>query len=115
MSAWPSTLPQSPQAEGFSQLKDDNVIRSQQATGPAKTRRRTTAATQPFSFQLTLTDAQLSTFLTFHTTTLKDGSLSFTWVDHLNGGAASCRFTSQPVYSKNSGWWVVICNMEVLP
>jgi len=115
MPTWPAILPQSVEAEGFTQKKADNVIRSTQGVGPAKTRRRTTAATQPFTFRLTLTATQKAALISFHTTDLKDGALSFTWVDHLNGGAATCKFTDQPSWSKKDGWWIVTCNMEVLP
>jgi hypothetical protein len=77
--AWPGGLPQYVLREGYSEAFSDGLLRAKVDTGPAKVRRRTSAAPRPVSFQLELTRAQLDTLRTFVDTTVIGGSLPFTF------------------------------------
>jgi hypothetical protein len=77
--AWPGTLPQELQVNGFSESIADGLIETQPDIGPPMTRRRTSAAVRPISGQMIVTKAQLATLRTFVNTTLAGGSLPFTF------------------------------------
>lgn len=93
MAVWPGSLPQLPEY-GWAERKLENRIRSETDSGPAKVRRRFTRATRQLSLSMLLTQAQVATLDTFHTSTLKDGSLRFDLVHPRTGLTNECRFTS---------------------
>lgn len=78
MPAFPATLP-GPVWGSFSEQRQRNILAFAPDVGPPKMRRRSSAVAVPASAAFLLTDAQLATFDTFFETTLKDGTLSFTW------------------------------------
>lgn len=69
---WPPTLPQNPQL-GWSEKKLDNKVRSPVDNGPSKVRRQFTNPVRRLTYPLVLTEAQVATLDTFHSTTLRDG------------------------------------------
>lgn len=79
MPSWPATLPQYVEVPGYRERPGANVIRSPMDAGPAKQRRRGTAAPETLRVRLVLTKAQRATFVAFHREDLEDGALAFDW------------------------------------
>jgi hypothetical protein len=113
---WPSTLPQNPFQDGPDQQPQSNSIRTGVDAGPPKARRRYTAVFTPVTFNLILSEAEITILNTFVITTLQD-VLPFDWVDFQNtGNVATYRFLSRPTtkwYADNL--WTVGFNLEKLP
>lgn len=116
MAAWPAGLPQKPLADGFTESPVPNVVRSDMDVGPAKMRRRYTAAVRVYNMELLLTTSQVATLEAFYRTTLAEVD-PFDWTDHRTGAAASYRFRSPPSYSEAGapGYWRTTLDLEVLP
>jgi hypothetical protein len=97
MALWPTSLPQTPLL-GYSESGGSSTIRTTLDVGPAKTRRRYTAAPVNYAFSLHLSGAQLSILDTFYETTTGFGSVPFDWVEFRDTTtSASYRFLSRPV------------------
>src|SRR5262245_34347465 len=77
--AWPSTLPQCPNLNGFEEQKQINVAAFTPDVGFPKQRRRSTASGWATEVVFRMSNAQVLTFYTFYETTLYDGTLPFTW------------------------------------
>lgn len=78
VASWPSTLPQAPLAAGYREGLGETTLRTQMEIGPAKTRRRSTAAPRPLDWPLVLTRAQLAILRGFIDSDLEGGALPFT-------------------------------------
>jgi hypothetical protein len=115
MSAWPATLPQQLEQDGYSEDLPNGVIRTNMDAGPAKVRKRYTAAVKPVSGQLVLTLTQVGILQAFFEDDCDYGASTFTWVHPSTGVAATCRFTSPPRLSARDGNWVATVSFEVLP
>lgn len=113
--AWPGTLPQTPLLEGYTESLPNQVIRSQMETGPAKVRRRFTAAIKPFTVNLLMTLAQTVTLETFYETTLNGGVDQFTWLHPRTTDAITFRFVSPPVFVTRGVLFGVVLQLESLP
>ena len=125
---WPATLPQIPTHQGYAQREQTNVIRSQMGYGPAKVRRRTTAAIQPVNASMVLTGAEKDILRAFYTNSDSDpvpgtagGSLRFNWNDFLTDAEAGTnlvemRFTAPIQWSsRGPDIWLAVMNLEILP
>ena len=95
---WPSTLP-APLTTGYTEEAPSGTIRTQMDAGPAKLRRRYTAAPRPFSLSYRMTLAQVATLDTFYVTTARAGTLRFNWTNPRTGAACEARFLSPPQYT----------------
>ena len=116
MASWPSSLPQSPLAADHSEGFADTLVRTQMDAGPAKVRRRTTAASRPLTASFLLTKAQVDTLDIFYNLTLDGGTLPFDWILPRTGAAISCRFVQPPEPAQpQGGFWRVTCQLEILP
>lgn len=73
---WPTSLPQSPLLEGYSDEPQDSVIRSEM-TGLTKQRNRYTAILFDVTESYLMTPTQFNTFLTFYTSILGNGAADF--------------------------------------
>jgi hypothetical protein len=102
---------------GYGEAVPDVSIKSSMDVGPAKVRRRTTAAVRPVAGKLILTLTQLGYFKTFYNTTILGGSLRFDWVDPYDGTTAvEMRFTEPPSWSAiDPDKFEVQMKMEILP
>lgn len=76
---WPTTLPQCPTLNSFSEQRQPNVATFTPDVGPPKIRRRSTAVGVMTAVGYRMTTADVETFNTFFANTLKDGSLPFAW------------------------------------
>ena len=117
MASWPSPpFPQVLLVQGFAQREQTATIRSPMGYGPAKVRRRTTAAIDPVNGSLVLVGADKDTLIAFYDTTLLGGTQPFDYQDFLNGGPASYRFTSPIQWSpRGPDLWLAVMNFEILP
>jgi len=95
LDTWPATLPQRLSSDASVQ-DDESRAMSDMDAGPASVRNRFTAITQTAKGSMILTGTQLSTFNTFFRTTIKQGSLSFSWIHPFTEEAATVRFKSKP-------------------
>jgi len=104
MAEWPSDLPNFATPSGYQESFGNNIIRSGMDLGPAKLRRRATAAVRVISFTQTLTSEQIQILESFYLTTLQHGSLPFTWTHPRTGIAiANVQFAEPPSITPSGG------------
>lgn len=116
MASWPGTLPQSPLLESYQETAPNGLLRTQMEAGPAKVRRRFTAAPRPFKFRVDLTTAQVGTLDAFFLTTCAMGALAFDWLHPRTGASVSYRFVSPPAYTPADGdVWKADLDLEIMP
>jgi len=118
MATWPTTLPQSLHQNGFQYRVPDGSIRTDMDTGKAFQRRRYTAAVEPFSGKIWVTQAQYASLLDFWKNTTAMGSLEFDWKHPITGDPATIRFISnEPLSVKplSGDQYEVNLNLEVIP
>lgn len=85
-------------------------------SGPAKMRRRYTAAPRMFQLMFRLTSTQLAAFDLFFVTTSRMGSLRFNYTHPRTSVACEARFVGAPVYGNPLGTECdVSFKIEVLP
>lgn len=113
--SWPTTLPVELLMKGYSQTSPDVLLRSSVDVGPAKVRRRCTAAVQVITGNLLLSESELGYLRTFYDTTLLGGSLRFTWLEPVTRVAKEFRFTSPIKWNSNDGYYDVNLELEMLP
>ncbi len=93
----------------------DNTIRGKMDVGPPKLRQRSTSAPTIFRGSLLLNSTQAGYFETFYRSTLKHGSLPFTWVHPRTRNSADMNFVGQPeMIYVGGGWWKVNLVLEIL-
>ena len=98
--AWPLTLPQNLELEGFEETAPNTIISTQMETGAPKRRQRYTAAIRPIKGSVFLTSRQQRQDLDdFFCNTLAGGSLPFTWAHPITLDSVTMAFSSQPKYS----------------
>lgn len=81
MILWPHVLPQYLQQSGYSEQLANQMLRTQMDAGPAKARRRFTAAPRPLTGDIIVTAAQLIFFRAWYDSVLLGGTLRFGWVE----------------------------------
>jgi hypothetical protein len=114
MPTYPSTLPKFEQGS-FTESPRDTAVRTSMDAGPDFARQRYTRRTTDISGDLSLTTAQLTTLETFYYTTLRNGALSFDWVNQRTDAAAVYRFSGPLRIRALSGSdWLVSCSMVML-
>ena len=115
---WPAVLPQVLQIANYQRAPGKNLLRSDTDIGPAKQRRRQTAAPEAVRGTLTVTGAQLEALRDFHQTDLGYGALPFHWRDPRDANTILLwRFTDEPWSESALGGdlFVVSLNLEILP
>lgn len=112
---YPSTLP-APLASGFSGAPDKAFIRTDFDAGPARQRQRFTATPHRIDVTWRFSPEQMSTFRTFFSTDLGQGTRWFNMNLDLGSGFAMyvVRFTDAYKYTRNNNTvWDVSANLEV--
>jgi len=94
MADWPTSLPQNPLIDPYSEALPKLLIRTPMGSGPSKIRRLIGNNSRFISIVLDLTQAQVVIFEEFFLTTLLGGSLHFDWVHPRTGAACDCRIVS---------------------
>ncbi len=115
MVAWPSTLPQQLEQEGYSEVLQDPVARTSMDAGAPKTRLRFTAVSTYINGMLKLTAAEANTLDTFYKSDLFFGSTSFTWLHPRTGAACTMKFRKPPVFSALGAAFKADLELEILP
>lgn len=93
MSAWPSSLQQKMDVDGFQYRFGNTAVVSDMDVGPAKVRNRFTDAIDGYDCQHTIDIDDIAIFKTFYKTTLGNGTLKFTFPDPITGVVTEFRFT----------------------
>lgn len=116
MASWPASLPQKFLANALQVGLPDNRVVSQNDTGPAKMRRRSSLQPYVISGQMRMTLTQFVALRTFVETTLVSGVSPFTFPHPLDGTDTDVRFRSLPSVGAISGrHWVINIDLEALP
>jgi len=117
---WPIDLPG--QFEGLTEQPQPNVVRTASDIGPAKARRRFTAAVKNYVIPMELKGDEKKLFDTFYHTTLVDGTLPFEWEDPVDDSTVTFRFVKAPKFTLEVGArdsdtrvWTGQLELEVLP
>ena len=115
--AWPLTLPQKFLRSSYAEGMGDGLLRSKMDIGPAKVRRRSSAAPRPLEVTARMTVTQVRTMRTFVSGTLLGGALPFSIPDPLGGGALlMVRLAEMPRWTAVSDViYDVSLSLEVLP
>ncbi len=114
---WPAGLPQYVLASGYTEAAPNNTIRTEMAVGPAKVRRRSTAAVRTISCQLRLTYAQRAVLDGFYLTDTASGSVPFNWVHPATRAAVTMRFVEPPSLAADAAGrhFIASLKLEILP
>ncbi len=115
MPIWPVTLPQQLLVKDYTETMADTSIRTSMESGPAKVRKRTSAAIRPVRGSLILTAAEVAIFKAFYITDLSGGALRFDWVDPITAAAVEMRFTETPGWSSQGNLFRVSLSLEIMP
>ena len=116
MPTWPSSLPEAPLLQGFSETPPETVVRTQMEAGPAKIRRRFSAGVRRFTMQFSMTQDQVAAFDDFFQNDCAGGSLAFDFTHPRTKQAHQFRFQTQPRYEPLTNQrYTVIVEMEQLP
>ena len=110
----PSTLPQHPLSDGYSEVAQDGAIRSAPDSGAAKIRRRFTAIATYYGVRYQLTTTEKGYLDTFYRTTTRGGTLRFDW-PHPDGTTVEARFRSPPKFAALEVDVIASVELEVLP
>lgn len=118
MPTWPASLPQSLRLSGLSETDSKAVVRTEMTAGPAFQRNRFSAITQDITGSLSMTEAQVGTFLDFYRNTLGNGAAEFDWMHPRTDAPVTMRFVGNSPPSINAvggGRYTVSVSIEVLP
>lgn len=112
---WPSGLPQKPNRDDYTETPPNVVLRTETDIGPAKLRKRYTAAPVMFTLSVDCTPSEVEAFDTFFYTTTSYGVLSFDWDHPRTGDPATMRFVSMPRYTPLEHLMRISFSVEILP
>lgn len=110
---WP--LPCFFTAASYEEGGADNVLRTQNSIGPAKSRRRTTSNVKTQNGQMVMTYGQYETFLDFLENDILDGAKAFAFPDRLGGADLLVRMREPHKATVEGNLWHVSIMLEVLP
>ncbi len=112
---WPISLQQR-QYTGVTEQRQDASLRTKMESGASKKRKRFTAAIRSITVPFVFTQSDKVTFDSFYISTLKEGSLTFEWVDPVDDSTTvTYRFVKPPLMTKKGGEWKGVLALEVLP
>lgn len=96
---WPSTAPLRLLLESVGKEVEDNRYKFKPKIGASITRRASSKRSDKLKGDVLWTLAQYNTVMTFYTTTLVDGTLTFTNADPITGTTTTYQFVSPPKIS----------------
>lgn len=100
---WPDSLPTSPLEGTLSVSGQDSVLRGPSDIGQGEVRRRATASSQIFSFQLQVTAVQLQILKYFYDTTLGGGVQPLTFLEPVLKETKEFRFLERYQVNHHAG------------
>lgn len=115
--SYPASLQENFTRGSFNRIPGNNVIYSETDIGPSKTRRRSTLRKDTIQGSIILKDnTEYNTFFTWFTTTLKDGTLSFTFDDPVTNNPIEVKFKESRWQLNDIGFqtYQVAMTLEVL-
>ncbi len=115
MADWPTAFYKNIIKGSFTETPPQNVLRTQMDAGPAKLRRRSTAAVRPMSITLFLTKVQVASFDTFYMTTISNGATKFNMYHPRTHVTGEYRIVNQPTYTPMNQGYSVKLDLELLP
>jgi len=115
--AWPLTLPQKPEPQGYKDSPGDTTVRSKTATGPPKVRRRATAGVASIKCRYMLDPTQAATLETFYVTDTEGGSLRVSITHPRTDAVVEVLFKNPPVFTPvgDGPYWFADIEWEVMP
>jgi len=111
---WPTSLPQSPLIEGYSNIPQDSVMRSPM-DGYTKQRNKYTAVMSDVTESYLMSQVQYAVFKDFFRSTLKNGSTDFIKNNPETGLGATYRMSGTYSPSFNGVTFKVKLKMEMVP
>jgi len=115
MILWPGALPQQLLVEGYEEQLSNMLIRTEMDAGPAKVRRRFTAAPRPVNGQIVVTPAQLVFFRAWYYNVLLGGSLRFGWTDPFTTDEITNLLSNGGFEEGTEGWLNYQCTSASIP
>ncbi len=116
MPSWPGGIPQAPLLGTFVAVPDDDRAQSALGLGPARLRERTTSSGAEIAAVFGMDGTQRTTFATFYTTTLTNGSASFTWTHPIDFVSRSFVFLEPPSFQATTdGFYRVSVKLYMEP
>ena len=114
--AWPATIPALNLTNTYQESLGDASYRSQTDSGPGKTRPRPDAPNDQLSFSQVYDSSDVDDLKTFYTTTLSNGSATFTENHPRTAVSKTFRFVGPPQFSHVSGpLYQANFTLEVMP
>ena len=114
--AWPNTLPNFLETDGYNHAIGDTTIRTTMDVGLDKLRKRFTKSIDTTDGNMKLDRTQYLTLDTFYKTTLNGGTLPFEFIDPLTQVLNEYRFTKPPsARSIGGNFFNVSLNWEKMP
>lgn len=113
--AYPSTLPHCFMLGTEDGGIGDGRTRSPNDTGPASMRLDSLATPDPLAGILTMTPVQIAELVTFVKTTIRGGTLPFTFPDQNGGDDLLVRFVTLPAWQRAGVNYRVQFKLEVMP
>lgn len=93
---WPSSLPQRPLVDGYSNIFGDGAKRTDMDSGPPKVRKRFTATVEPLRLAFRVTRAQVATLRAFYRDDCAYGAIAFSFVEPVSGTSVRVAFSKPP-------------------
>jgi hypothetical protein len=114
---WPPGVSDGFEVQGFTETLPNAMLRTQMDAGPAKQRRRFSAAVTPIAGSIMVPAAQAALFEAFFRDTLALGALPFEWTHPRTGALRTWRFTEPPQLTPQASgtWWRIAMKLELLP
>lgn len=113
--AWPGTLPQKVNEDGFQLKKGGTVIRSDMDIGPAKLRRRFTKGVDNYVVTMDMTYAQYAIFDSYFDLDLNGGVNTFSFLNPVTQVSEIWRMTEPDMRPKGGEWVTVNMVWERMP
>jgi hypothetical protein len=102
---WPTSLPDKPLQDGYTESPPNNIIKTSVDKGPAKLRKRTSTNTRPITCRIVVSRYLVNVFDYFYITECASGTLRFSWEHPRTGITYDFRFdpNAMPQYSSVGG------------